>query len=107
MSLTNEEEARLHRRLVKLGDAIGDGVATPEMRRDYRATCKLLGYDTSKPRQNNSERINKIVEKTLQGASCPKCGGTLKQSRKGSYVIRCLDCEARLRVNVKKVRKNG
>ncbi|UOX38453.1 hypothetical protein VpasPP24_113 [Vibrio phage Vpas_PP24] len=94
MPLTDQERARLSSRLVKLGDMIGDGIDTPEVRREYRVICKQLGYIEDKPRANNSDKINKAVEEALKNQVCPKCHGDLRQKRKGSYKVICIECKS-------------
>ncbi|UYD21557.1 hypothetical protein [Vibrio phage 29Fa.3] len=97
----------LHRRLVTLGDMIGDDVATKEARREYKCILKQLGYVQSPPRANNSAAINKAVNEALEKQDCPKCGGKLKQTRKGSLTVICTDCETKMKFKRKRVSKNG
>ncbi|CAH0448221.1 hypothetical protein SM030_00088 [Vibrio phage vB_VpaS_sm030] len=97
----------LHSRLVKLGDMIGEGEAPPEAHREYKRILKQLGYIQSPPRADNSAEINKAVSAALEKQDCPKCGGKLKQTRKGSLTVICTDCETKLRFKRKRVSKNG
>lgn len=84
----------LHRQLIKLGDMMGDGLhKEPDgkwISREYAKIAKKLGY--APPRRNNSEKINAAMAERVKQVSCQKCGGELKQTRKGSMRAKCQTC---------------
>ena len=83
----------LHRQLIRLGDMLGDGLGDePDgawIKKEYRQVAKALGY--SMPRRDNSVSINARVAKFLENNRC-KCGGALRQTRKGAMRVVCGSC---------------
>jgi len=99
----------LHNQLIKLGDMIGDGLADePDgkwIRREYRKTCKALGYINNAPR-TDSNLINERMKQRLAQVKCKKCNGELKQTRSGSMRGQCKNCGAKYQL-MKKARRRA
>ncbi|EKO3439426.1 hypothetical protein NTE19_003318 [Vibrio fluvialis] len=96
-NLSKETEDRLYRNLIKLGDMMGDGLhLEPDgkwISREYSKTLKALGIKApSKPRRNNSARINERMAERVKEVKCGKCNGELKQTRSGAKRAICLGC---------------
>lgn len=92
--MDNSDREVLNRRLIKLGDMIGDGLHhEPDgkwITQEYKQTLKMLGM--SPPRKNNSERINQAMKQRVIDVPCGKCSGKLKQTRSGSKRAVCESC---------------
>ena len=55
----------------------------------------------TKRRVEHNRKIDAIVKLSLVGKSC-KCGSNnLKQNRKGSYIVRCINCNSKHRLGFK------
>lgn len=95
--LSDEAKADLHHQLVRLGDMLGDGDTDPWVGKEYRQICKLLGYTSNKRRADpaRKEAINAAMAKRVEEVKCQKCGGQLKQTRSGSMIADCTQCDGR------------
>ena len=89
----------LHRQLVRLGDMMGDGLHhEPDGKwivREYNQTLKALGM--APKRKNNGEAINQAVNSAIKKTKCSECGGELKQTRSGSFNVKCGCCGSRFK----------
>lgn len=96
MQLSDEDTARLHRQLVKLGDMMGDGLHhEPDgkwIQKEYRQVLKALGLMPKQKRTNNSALINEKMAERLKQINCPNCNTELKQVRSGSMKAICSGC---------------
>ena len=94
--MSNNEEF-LYRQLEKLGDLMGDGEHLQPggswISQEYKSILRQL--DIYKPKSN--VKINDFMVKRCQDEKCT-CGGELKQTRKGSYVAKCVTCEKKFRL---------
>lgn len=95
MSKTFSDDDFLWSQFIKLGEMLGDGDCDAWVGKEYKRVAKALGLVKSKPRKNNSKQINEFMEKRITQINCSKCGGELKQSRKGSFVGICTNCGAK------------
>ena len=95
---------------IKLGDMIGCGLhhEDPWISKEYRRLRKILVDNTPEMKKYNKElRINKnkqingIIERLVKRDKCSKCGGELKQTRSGSKIVKCVDCETKFRYKIK------
>ena len=81
------------RRLVKLGDMMGDGLHYEPggswITKEYRRALKEAGIMPVKTR--NTSRINEFMTERIKKVTC-SCGGKLKQTRKGSFRAKCIEC---------------
>lgn len=82
------------RLLVKLGDMMGDGIHNdPDGKRiikEYRKAMKQAGI--TPPRQrSDTAKINEFMKRRTKEEKCT-CGGSLTQSRSGSFRAVCKDC---------------
>lgn len=88
---TRKEDAL--RRLVKLGDMMGDGLHYEPggewITREYRQAMKNAGLTPQKPR--DTEGIDDFMQKRTIQEKC-NCGGALAQTRKGSFRAMCVNC---------------
>jgi len=87
----------LHKRLVKLGDMMGDGLHHEPgggwIRKEYRETLRALGYPVgAKKKSNRSSEINERMKQRVKEVCCGHCGGKLNQTRSGSKRAVCSDC---------------
>lgn len=97
--LTDETRRKLQADLVKLGDMMGDGLHYEPggkwIARDYRRVARALGLIKRRP--PNTAGINAAMATFLAKTPCPKCAGTLQQTRSGSKRARCASCSATYR----------
>ena len=95
----------LYNQLIKLGDMMGDGLhLEPDgkwIEREYKSVCRALGLIKNKPRQNHSPQINEFMAKRVQAVKCD-CGGNLKQTRSGSFIAKCEQCDKKYRLGSRK-----
>ncbi len=95
----------LYNQLIKLGDMMGDGLhLEPDgkwIEREYKSVCRALGLIKNKPRQNRSPQINEFMAKRVQAVKCD-CGGNLKQTRSGSFIAKCEQCDKKYRLGSRK-----
>jgi len=105
--LSKEAESRLYNQFVRLGDMMGDGLHLEPggrwISRDYRKVAKALGLLKETPMQKaaKSQRRDAIDERMIQRVKevpCQKCGGELKQTRKGSKRAKCTKCPAKFQL---------
>lgn len=99
----------LSNQLIKLGDMMGDGMHhEPDgkwISAEYRKISKLLYPEEFKEkRRQKSDKINERIAELLTTTKC-KCGGTLKQSRSGSRIIRCTENLCNSQYKLGKARK--
>ena len=80
-------------RLVKLGDMMGDGLHYEPggewINREYRKALKEAGI--IQPKKRNSSSVDDFMAKRITAVKC-SCGGELKQTRKGSFRAKCIEC---------------
>ena len=98
----NDKDA-LHRQLIRLGDMMGDGEHHEKggawISREYKATLKALGILPKRKRNPaNTEAIVKRMSERVAVFKCPKCGGDLKQTKKGSMRAACTACKAKFQL---------
>lgn len=95
----------LYRQLEKLGEMMGDGLhLEPDgkwIEIEYTRIAKQLGLIPK--RKINTKYINSVVERGLKTLKC-ECGGTLKQTRKGSYVVKCERCGNKYKIKRRKIK---
>ncbi len=82
------------RRLVKLGDMMGDGLHLEPggawIEKEYRRAMKQAGIEPPRHRADPSE-INEFMARRVAAEKCT-CGGALAQSRSGSFRAKCAEC---------------
>jgi hypothetical protein len=94
----------LYNQLIKLGDMMGDGLHhEPDgkwISKEYEKISRLL-FPEMYVQKNKSIRngINKLMAEFLADKKCP-CGGSLKQTRLGSYKCNCDQCGTKYKVGV-------
>lgn len=100
MEKANDE---LYRRLVRLGDMMGDGLHYEPggewIEREYKQVCISLGIIKKKPR--NTKSVNEFMQHRTETEKCD-CGGGLKQVRGGSFIAQCDTCGKKYRLGHKK-----
>lgn len=83
-----------HRRLVKLGDMMGDGLHLEPggawIEKEYRRAMKQVGIEPPRQRTDPSE-INEFMARRVAAEKCT-CGGLLAQTRSGSFRAKCAEC---------------
>ena len=90
--------------LCRLGEMLGDGLGDedPWIGKEYTRIAKTLMPDAfTEQRKMRIVRTNEAVAKRLIDDRC-KCGSEMKQSRSGSYVVKCIDCGTRYKYKSKK-----
>lgn len=91
-----DENDSLYKRLITLGDMMGDGLHHELdgkwIKQEYAQILKKLGIGPK--RKNNLKFINDAMAKRVEAVWCQKCKGVLKQTRLGSMRARCVDCGA-------------
>ena len=96
---------------IRLGDRIGDGDYEPYMVKEYKRLMKILCPPTEEEkaikaenRRKKNENIDKQIKERLEKDKCSKCNSDLKQTRKGSKVVQCINevCRARYQYKAKK-----
>lgn len=99
--MDKEQQAALHRQLVRLGDMIGDGLADELggrwIRQEYRRVMRALGHEVPRRRRppdpQMTEQINTRMSQRVAEVKCPVCQTlSLKQSRSGSMRANCQSC---------------
>ena len=97
----------LYKRLVRLGDMMGDGLHLEPggkwIEKEYERILIELGIAKPKKRKSNVQKINEYMTNRLKVAKC-LCGSELKQSRSGSFIGVCDKCGKRFILG--KLRKN-
>ena len=105
--MKSQEEDVLYKRLIRLGDMMGDGLhhepSGKWIEKEYEQILIELGIAKPKKRKSNVQRINEYMANRLKVAKC-LCGSDLKQSRSGSFVGVCNKCGKRFILG--KIRKN-
>lgn len=108
-----KDKQHLWDRFIRLGEMIGDGLHFEEswISKDYRRLMKILCPPTEEEkaiktelRRKKNENINKQLEEKLKLDKCFKCNSDLKQTRKGSKVVQCVneECKAKYQYKSKK-----
>lgn len=89
----SEKEDALNR-LVKLGDMMGDGLHLEPggawIEKEYRRAMRQAGILPPKQRSDPSE-INEFMNRRVAMEKCT-CGGSLTQTRSGSFRAKCGEC---------------
>ncbi len=98
------------RQFAELGDMIGNGLhLEPDGKwivKEYKALQRILIPDAAKAeREMKRKLIDSFVENGIKKHKCT-CGGLLKQSRKGSYVVYCTECSKRYKYKRNNAKKN-
>jgi len=82
------------RRLVKLGDMMGDGLHHEPggewIEKEYRRAMKQAGIASPRKRSDPSS-VNEFMERRVAEEKCT-CGSPLKQTRSGSFRAKCVEC---------------
>lgn len=94
----------LQRRLVQLGDMMGDGLhyENPSISREYRKVMNLLYPEITKQRREKTKaKNNQSVMNFLKNKKCD-CGGEMFQTRDGGLVIKCSLCHQKYQLKWKK-----
>lgn len=97
----------------RLGEMIGDGLhyEDPWISKEYKRLAKILIPPTEEEKQysaeirrKKNENINKQIQEKLKTDKCSKCSSELKQTRKGSKVVQCINeqCKAKFQYKSKK-----
>ena len=95
----------------RLGEMMGDGLhhEEPWIGKEYKKLLKILIPETElekdlkkNARKTRNENIDKQIKELLSSDKCA-CGGDLQQSRSGSKVVKCAECDKRYRYKSKKV----
>lgn len=94
--------------LIRLGDMMGDGLHHESdgkwIVKEYNRIFNLLHPEFKKERRlRKIEFVNNSMAKLLETFVCG-CGGKLKQSRSGSIVAYCTECNTRYKARVNKDR---
>lgn len=111
--MIQNDNQHLWDRFIRLGEMIGDGLhyEEPWISKDYKQLMKILCPPTpeekaikSEIRRKKNENIDKQIQERLITDKCSKCNSDLKQTRKGSKVVQCVnkDCKARYQYRSKK-----
>lgn len=113
--MTDEEKQKeirwLYHQLDRCGQMIAEddewGEARRDYNREYRRIIKALArLEPEKWRefrftQKPSEKYDAKVAEFCQQHKCRKCGGQMKQSRRGSLRIVCQECGAKYQLKTK------
>lgn len=90
----NSGNDHLYRQLEKLGDMMGDGEHLEPggdwISKEYRQILKTLGMIKNPPRDVSG--INRRMVSLIEKTPCPKCKGSLQQTRSGSSRLFCAGC---------------
>lgn len=94
---------------IKLGDMMGDGLHhEPDgkwISKEYNRLAKILIPEIKEiataKRKIKADRVDGQITKLITLNKC-SCGGELKQSRKGSIVLYCTECNNRYKARHKK-----
>lgn len=101
--MTDEERDRLHRRLERLGDMMGNEEHHEEggewIEKEYKMTFYTL-YPEMRPKKDFSTRDN-AISKWCESNRCRRCGGELKQTKKGSLRVVCKNCKTKYQLRIK------
>lgn len=101
----SEDNKHLWDQFCRLGEMMGDGLHhEPDGKwipKEYKKLAKILLPESKEEKEHKKELAkvrkaelnNKIAEK-LKTDKC-KCGSELKQSRSGSKVVVCVNCQAK------------
>lgn len=98
--MIQNDNQHLWDRFIRLGDMLGDGDYEPWVAREYKKLLKILCPPTPEEKARKAEirrNIDKQLEEKLKTDKCFKCNSNLKQTRKGSKVVQCIneECKAR------------
>lgn len=102
--VSKDENKHLWDRFVRLGERIGDGdlegSESKWMNREYSKLARIIIPEIKdqekEKRANKAKNINEQMVKLLSEKKC-SCGGNYKQSRSGSKVAYCQDCNKRVK----------
>jgi len=106
-----KDNQHLWNSFIRLGEMIGDGDHEKWVEVEYRRLMKILCPPTEEEkaikaenRRKKNENIDKQIKERLEKDKCSKCNSDLKQTRKGSKVVQCIneDCKARFQYKSKK-----
>lgn len=110
-----DDKQFLWNRFIKLGNMMGDGLHyEPDgkwISKEYGKLLKILCPPTeeekaikSEIRRKKNENIDIQITERLKTDKCSKCKSDLKQTRKGSKVVQCIneECKARFQYKAKK-----
>lgn len=93
----------LSRQFIRLGDMMGDGLHhEPDgkwISTEYRKISKLLYPEEFKrKRKQKADQINNRINELLKENKCRKCNSELKQSRSGSRILNCTQCNSKYKL---------
>lgn len=101
MFILDKDKEFLYNQLIRLGEMMGDGLHhEPDgkwIEKEYKKILKQLGL--LKPKSTGD--IDSFMLKRCNEEKC-KCGGELKQVRKGSFVAKCSICGLKYRLGKRK-----
>jgi len=106
-----KDNQHLWNSFIRLGEMIGDGDHEKWVEVEYRRLMKILCPPTeeekaikSENHRKKNENIDKQIKERLEKDKCSKCNSDLKQTRKGSKVVQCINekCKARFQYRAKK-----
>lgn len=104
--MKDESRDALSRQLIKLGDMMGDGEHHEKgggwINSEYKKVMRALHPEIwQERRKKKAEMVNESMKKLLAEKKC-LCGGALEQSRSGSKVCYCQNCNIRYMAGTKK-----
>lgn len=112
--MNKEDKDFQWRQFCKLGEMIGDGLhyEEPWISREYNKLLKILLPATKEEkdykrnvRKLRNENIDKQIFERLKKDKC-KCGSELKQTRRGSKVVKCTKIECSKKYTYKSKKKH-
>lgn len=100
------ERDREWRRFAELGDLIGMGEHLQEggewITKEYKALQRFLIPEIGEQeRKQRRAFIDDQVKRATERDRC-KCGGELRQTRGGSFVVKCVTCDRKYRYKEKR-----
>lgn len=111
-----EDNKFLWNQFIKLGDMMGDGLHHESdgkwIVKEYNKLFKILCPPTeeekahkSEIRRKKNENIDTQITEKLKTDKCFKCFSELKQVRKGSKVVKCVNEECKAKFQYKSNKK--
>ncbi len=83
-----------------MGDGLHHEPNGKWIEREYKKTLKLLGIKSTN-NTRNTENIDSFMVERCNKEKC-KCGGALKQVRRGSFIAKCSICGEKYRLGQRK-----
>lgn len=98
MDKTFDDNEFLWSQFIRLGEMLGDGDCDAWVGKEYKRIARQLGLIKHKPRKNYSKQIDEFMKKRITQVKCIKCNGELRQSRKGSFIGICTNCNVKFKL---------